>query len=324
MDWPQVASELVRAVRGHRTQQALSRALGYRSNTLFAWESGRDAPSTRKFFRMALVTGRRPLEILAAFGRGVPSSCPTTPEGLAEYLKILAGNRKNQELASQLAKDRYVVGRWMRGSTDVPLAEFLELVELCTLSCVDLISCIVDPRVLPSVADAYVRIEAARQAARELPWSHAIVHMADLPDYRELERHRPGWFASRLGISTSDEQLCLDLLVQMGRLRVVEGRYVCTEDLSVDMRRDPEVTRKLASFWMARGAERVLEPNAGRFAFNTFGISYHDFERLKELQSRYFAELRAIVAASESAEVVAVATFQLFPLAGHERRALPT
>ncbi len=313
-----MACELVRATRGHRTQQSLSRALGYRSNALFAWESGRDVPGARKFFRMALTTGRRPLDILGAFGRGVPSHCPTTAEGLAEYLRVLAGNRKNQELARLLGKDRYVVGRWMRGTTDIPLAEFLEFVDVCTLSSLDFVACVVDPRQVPCIADAYLRIEGARQAARELPWSHAIVHMVGLPEYEALTRHPPGWFASRLGISTGDEQRCLDLLVQMGRLRVVDGRYQCTEDLSIDMRRDPEVTRKLASFWMARGAERVLEPNVGRFAFNTFGISRRDFERLKELQSRYFAELRAIVAASERAELVAVATFQLFPLAGHE------
>jgi hypothetical protein len=151
-----------------------------------------------------------------------------------------------------------------------------------------------------------------------MPWSHAIVHMVDLPSYRQLPRHEPGWFASRLGISTGDELRCLDLLVEMGRLRRVDARYEGTEDLSVDMRRDPQVTRELASFWMRQGAERVMAPNAGRFAFNTFGISRRDFERLKELQSRYFAELRSLVAESEGAEIVAVATFQLFPLAGCE------
>ena len=318
MDWQQIALELVRAVRGSRTQQALSRTLGYRSNVLFAWESGRDAPSANKFFRLLAATGRTPLDALAAFGRGVPGSCPSSPAGIAEYLKLLAGNHTNRDLARLLGRNRYAVGRWLRGTTEIPLSEFLKLVQLCTLSLVDFIACVVDPRKVPSVAHAYTRLEAARMAASQLPWSHAIVHMVDLPAYRSLPRHQPGWFASRLGISTSDETRCLDLLVQMGRLQRLDGHYVSTENLSVDLRRDPQLTRRLASFWMSQGAARVLQPSAGRFAFNTFGISRTDFERLKELQSRYFAELRSIVADSSGSELVAVATFQLFPLAGHD------
>lgn len=318
MDWEKVAAELIRATRGARTQKATSHALGYRSNVLFAWESGRDAPSARKFLRLVALCERTPLEVLSAFGRGVPSVCPTTAEGMTEYLRLLAGNRAQKELAASLNQDRYSVGRWFRGTTEIPLPEFLHLVEICTLAAVDFIACITSPLAVPSLAESYRRIEAARQAASRMPWSHAIVHMVGLPEYQSLGRHLPGWFASRLGISISDERQCLELLVQMGRLRLVGSRYETTEDLSVDMRRDPDVTRKLASFWMARGAERVLVPNSGRFAFNTFGISRADFERLKELESRYFAELRSIVAASERSEVVAVATFQLFALAGYE------
>ncbi len=318
MNWERVAIELVRAARGSRTQQALSRALGYRANALFAWESGRDAPSARKFFLLLKTTGRPPLEVLARFGRGNAESCPTTREGMAQYLRSLVGNRTTHQLARQLERDRYAVGRWLRGTTDIPLGEFLRLIELCTLSPLDFIACAVDPQSVPSIASSYARVEAARLAAKQLPWSHAIVHMVDLPEYRELPKHVPGWFASRLGISINDEQRCLDVLIQMGRLRWEEGRLMGTEDLSVDMRADPDVTRKLASFWMAQGAERVLTPGEGRFAFNAFGVSRTDFERLKALQSRYFAELRSIVAASERAELVAVATFQLFPLAGDE------
>lgn len=318
MNWAQVAMELVRAVRGARTQKSLSRALGYRSNVLFSWESGRDAPSARKFFRLVRLTGAPPLQRLAGFGRPLPSICPSHREGMREYLNLIAGNRTRRDLALHLGRDRFAVGRWFRADSEIPLPEFLQVVELCTLALVDFIACLVDPRSLPSIAPLYARIEAARQAASEMPWSHAIVHMVDLPAYKALPRHQVGWFASRLGISVGDETQCLELLVRMGRLALTSGRYASTEDLSVDVRRDPEVTRKLASFWMARGAERVLIPGQGRFAFNTFGICRKDFDRLKDLQSRYFAELRAIVGESRAPELVAVATFQLFSLAGRD------
>jgi hypothetical protein len=65
---------------------------------------------------------------------------------------------------------------------------------------------------------------------------------------------------------------------------------------------------------MKIGAERVLTPGAGNFAFNVFGVSAADLERLRALQREYFAELRTIISRSDPTEHVAVATFQLFPL----------
>jgi hypothetical protein len=137
----------------------------------------------------------------------------------------------------------------------------------------------------------------------------------DLPSYQRLASHEAGWFASRLGISTTEERACLELLVRLNRLRLENGRYRANDALTVDTRVDADATRRLCAFWMKMGAERVVAGGPGRFAFNTFLIGQQELERLRELQGRYFAELRALVAESRSTEVVAVATFQLFPLA---------
>ena len=45
----QAAQQLLRAVRGRRSQQALSRHLGYRSNPVANWETGRRYPTAREF-----------------------------------------------------------------------------------------------------------------------------------------------------------------------------------------------------------------------------------------------------------------------------------
>ena len=84
--------------------------------------------------------------------------------------------------------------------------------------------------------------------------------------------------------------------------------------MTVDTRADPNATRHLAGFWMQLGAERVRSHAPGSFAFNVFGVSHADLERLRQLQRDYFAELRSIIARSEPTEHVAVATFQLYPL----------
>ncbi|HSC86256.1 MAG TPA: DUF4423 domain-containing protein [Polyangiaceae bacterium] len=315
MDTALLARELVRELRGRRTQKQLSQALGSQSNVLFAWESGRDAPSARRFFELCAAVAKPPETVIETFHRGRLEGPLTTREGVAAWLRSLVGNRSVGDLCAGLGRDRYAVGRWLRGQTDVPLPDLLAFIELTTLGLLDFLACLVDPQRLDSVAEAHRRLEAARRSAREVPWSHAIVHMVELPSYRRLTAHEPGWFASRLGITTAEERRCLDLLVDMGRLRKEQGRYLGTDALHVDTRSDPDATRRLAAFWMKLGAERVESGGSGRFAFNTFAVGHAELGRLRELQGRYFAELRSIVAECQVAEVVAVATFQLFALA---------
>lgn len=318
IDWHRAVSEIVRELRGARTQKALSRALGYRSNVVFSWESGRDVPGMTAFLELLAQVGREPRAWLTEFGRSDVPERLTSAQDLALYAGKLNRGRSLKELAAALGESRYVVSRWLSGKTELRAPDFFRLVDITTLSALDLVNLLVDARRVPSIAAAHERLEAARSSARERPWSHAIVHMVELPSYRALACHEPGWFASRLGISVQEEADCLELLVRMGRLGFDGQSYTSTGTLSVDTRPDPEATRRLASFWMHQGAERALVPGSGRYAFNAFGVKKTDLQRISELQRRYFAELRAIVADSEATEAVAVATFQLFALTQDE------
>lgn len=73
-----------------------------------------------------------------------------------------------------------------------------------------------------------------------MPWAHAIVHMADLPTYKALTSHIPGWFAQRLELSLEEEESCLVHLVESGQLLEECGRYRRAPALNIDTRPDPE------------------------------------------------------------------------------------
>lgn len=319
MDYSQLASQLIRALRGRRSQVALSRRLGYRSNVLYSWESGEGFPTAAKFFRLVTQVGRNPGECLRGFLRDpdlVEGIDCTTQEGVASLLRDLRGKRPLGALSEAIGRDRFAVSRWLHGKTEPPLPVFLAFFEATTLALVDFLATLTDPEQLPEVADRWRALQAARRSAYELPWSHAVLRAVDLQSYQALPVHQPGWIASRLGMSANDEQSCLDLLCATGDLVWDGQRYRSTEPLTVDTGRDPQATRQLAAFWMQQGAERVRSGGEGNFAFNVFGVARRDLERLRELQRNYFAELRAIIAESEPTECVAVATFQLFPLLG--------
>ena len=66
MDFARIARELLVAIRGHRSQTAFSRWLGYRSNVVYSWEAGRRWPTGAEFFRVCQRAG---VDVVAALER---------------------------------------------------------------------------------------------------------------------------------------------------------------------------------------------------------------------------------------------------------------
>jgi hypothetical protein len=239
----------------------------------------------------------------------------TTSAGVRDLLSNLRGQSTLARVAQQVGRDRFAVGRWFSGQTEPRLPEFLHLVDACTLRLPDFIACFADPALLPEMNQLWANLQASRRAAYQLPWSHAVLRLLELETYQSLPSHVDGWLASRLHISQIEERQCLELLTETGQVAWDGRRFLLKEVLTVDTRRDGDAARELAAFWAKQGAERIEQRGEGHFAYNLIGVSNADFERIRELQRAYFAQLRAIVAESQPVEQVAVVNMQLFPLA---------
>lgn len=315
MDHSALAAELIRARRGNRTQRALSRLLGYRSNVVFAWENGHDEPNARTFFRLVQKTGDGVLPQRYP-GQGACTPDLTSKQGMANYLQSLGKGWKITDLSRALGRDRSAVSRFMRGQTEINLGDLLHVVEVTTPALFEFLGLFADPVELPSARKEYQRLLSARKAAMDMPWSGAVLPMTDLREYQCLPAHLPGWFASRLGVTAEEEQRGLDHLVRSGQLERCGGRYRRPRDLPADPATDPAIARRLASFWLTRAATHALQPEGEGFSFHAFGVSHKELAAIERLQAEYFQKLQNIVEQSEGTEAVAVATMALLQLDG--------
>lgn len=317
-DYSQIAAELVRALRGNRSQTALSRRLGYKTNVVYVWEAQKGAPTGAGFFNLAAKVGIDPSSAITSFYRTQPAwishSPPETRDGTAALLDDLKGSRTLVETARTLRCSRYALSRWLSGEAEPRLPDFLELIEVTSLRLLDFVAAFVDPEKLPSLKTPWLRLQEARRAAYEMPWSHAILRALELIDYSAFETHPDGWIAGRLGLLPAIEREALGLLERTGQIRLVGGKWQVTSSQTIDTRRDPEAAKQLKAWWFGVGKERFLQNAAGVFSYNLFGVSNKDFHRLEDLQRAYFRELRSIVAESEPVETVAVVNLQLFSL----------
>jgi len=321
MDHFKLASQLIGRMRAGRSQAALSRRMQCKSNVVYTWEAGRRFPTAAAFFRYAQL-------VRVDVGAGIARFFGTMPEELvsrdfrdplttATMLQRLREGATLAELARKLGTNRVSVGRWLKGEAEPRLPDLLRLIEVTSLRLLDFIAIFVSPGELPETRDAWTVLEAQRRLAYSLPWSHAVLRVLELRDYREQRKPSDGFIAERLGIAEAEAQRCLKALADSKLIARRGGRWIATQVLAVDTRRNPEAGRTLKSHWAGVGLERLpqLEPDGqDLFSYNLFTVSEKDWERLRELHIAYFQELRRIVGGSQPAERVALVNLQLMRL----------
>jgi transcriptional regulator with XRE-family HTH domain len=319
MDHEALAADLIRALRGARSQAAFSRRLRYRSNVVRTWEGGRRWPTAARFLAICARVGVDPVAAVRRFEAGTAGWLDgvelASPGGVARLLDDLRGGSSIKDVALRAGRSRYAVSRWLSGAAEPRLPDFLRMIEATSLRLLDFLAVLVDPSALPSASKAWRELETARRVALELPWSHAVLRVLELRAYRALARHEPGFIAARAGISLEEERRCLRLLAQTRQIRKRGGLWEPHRVLTVDTRNNPDAGRGLLTFWAEVGVQRLRAGDSkGLFSYNLFTVSARDLERIRELHLSYFRQLRSIVAQSQPPERLVVANVQLFGL----------
>src|SRR5688500_10591125 len=113
MDHERLAVQLIRALRGRRSQAALSRRMGCASNVLYTWESGRRFPTAAVFFELAERVGVDVSGVLTRFLGVLPESLRgrslRAPAAAAALLSHLNEGTSVVELARRVDKNRVSV-----------------------------------------------------------------------------------------------------------------------------------------------------------------------------------------------------------------------
>jgi transcriptional regulator with XRE-family HTH domain len=318
MDHETLAAELIRALRGRRSQGATNRRLGRSSNVSHTWERGTRAPRASDFFKLARLAGVDVDGTLSNFAPDVQGA----PRGekrraLSVWLVALAGDRSQRDLAAKVGRDRNTIARWLDGATEPRLPDLLRFVGATTQRLLDFVAAFADPRTLPSLREAHADLERQRHLAYELPWAHAVLRLLELHAYAELPEHVPGFIAARVGITLELEVECLTALARAGQIYKRRGKWRVRRVLTVDTREDPEANLRLKRHWSEVALGRIggdALAAGSLFSYNLFAISDEGLVAIREAHLQYFERLRAIVSECRRPTRLALANVQLLPL----------
>lgn len=323
LDFEALAADLLRQLRGKRSQVGFSRRLKYSSNVSYLWESGRNWPTAATTLWAASRVGIDVCQAFIGFYGVEPSWLsnldPHSPAAVATLLNDLRGDTSILELSERTERSRYAVSRWLKGQTEPRLPDFLRMLEACSQRVLDFVSHFAKVEAMPSAAEPWLQLQATRRLVSQAPWSPAVLLVLQTEDYKGLKAHEPGWIARRLGLPEAVEAECLKLLEASGQIQMSKRRYRVGRVQSVDTRSDPNAGRRLKQWWAQIGVDHIQDGKEGLYSFNVFSVSDADLERLEEMHRAYYRAMRALVAASEPPERVVVANVQLFALDRNEQ-----
>lgn len=319
IDVEALSQELVRAVRGPRPQAGLSEQLGFGSNVLYMWESGRRAPEISRFLLMAELAGR-PFSVSLFLADAPPSlrrARLSSPRGVQQLVVELVGTAIRTEVATRLEVDRTTLARWLDGKTEPRLPDFLRLIEVTTQRLLSFVEFFADPAELTATRGVHDDLEAQQRLAYELPWSHAVLRALELSDYQALPKHCDRFIAGRLGLCEEEVAHYLKALLEAGQITWTRCHYAAVRVLTVDTREDKSRDHALKRHFAEAGLGRLIaqeSPADALFSYNLFAVSQKGFAKIRKLHLEYYEAARAIIDDSQEADRVVLMNLQLVPL----------
>lgn len=165
---------LIRELRGDDDTDVLSQRLGYTSDIVAEWESGRRWPTAGELFRVCQFQG---VEVRSALQRFDPLSATSMvrPDdaGVAAWLAELCSDQDLGQLAGGVGRSRTVVRRWIGGQVRPLLPDLLALIGAATGRSEAFIEALLPDLIRPQagpadpVASATRRAEGPREAVRD-------------------------------------------------------------------------------------------------------------------------------------------------------------
>lgn len=308
--WIDASREIVRSVRGKRSQVAFSRRIGYRSNVSADWEGGHRFPTAAKVLYAMERVG---IDLPSAFEAFHAGSSSVWEQGLSNWLRALQGHSSQGQIAATAGFSRHQVRRWLSGEAEPRLPQFLALLNALTGRTPDWVACFVDIDSIPTLSRQYYAARTAARLAYDHPWSAAIRMLIDSEGYKKNPSDE--YLAKSLGVSLSELEASIEALLHCDLAKRSGTMLTSISTFTSDVKGTAEDRRRLKAHWAQVATDRLNTPRPGDLvSLNLAILSKADLEQVRQLQRSYFRELRSIIASSTPEEEAVLVLMQVLSL----------
>ena len=303
-DLAQLSLDILRALRGSRSQTAINRKLGFKSNQLHRWESGQRKIPWSQFVRIC--TARSvPIERIL-----LNALFFVQPADRADLLcqQMIAGmSRKDAARAAGIGY--HSIRRWQIGESEPNLEEVFGLIAL------------IPERLERFVVrlTATIGVEVPKSLGRrpidaaavlfQFQIAGALTAVLELKTYKELREHSSQWLADQLGAATAEIDECLGALEKAGLVtRAGPNALYRLIDLVIDTSgADPRSRIQLRAYWYERFVAAIVSDNLkiggrSRLSYLLHALSPEAYEQITERLRLFYNDVDFIVRADEARE----------------------
>jgi len=266
MNYSIVITELLRALRGKRSQVGLSRRLRFRFNQIYRWESGQTKIGWTDFVRLTEVVKvdlGKIIRMLRVFDHH--------PSEHVKLVESMIGSRKIVQIARDMKCSTSVLSRWLNGRTTPSLEQMLRLMQATDQSVIqflDAISPIEDS--FPSLREKHQALKRRIEFFHCFPDATLVIRLMETDEYRRLTRYERGWFARRLKIPIAEEKTIIETLVRLELVEMCANKPVPIVTEHIRTISTYEQRRKTDKYWQQMGA-KVLDISDRPTIFSSFG-----------------------------------------------------
>ena len=293
-DFDRLTRDLLRALRGERSQLAFSQLLGHRGNVSYRWEAGLRQPTAQALFTILDVLDIDVERALLALSPGALQQCrsvggacdPAFPSAL---LRHLSAGRPATALAADVGRSGAAVRRVLRGESRPPLSTFLALLHASGAFLPGFLEAFVAPAALAGLGPGYRRSVAQREQYLRHPWTEAFLAVVETRDYRAQAAHSDAWIARTLGRPVEEIADIRRSLVSSGGLKWEDGR-LRTQPHRMTSVNDPTLWAFLSDHW--DGATRARPWGIRRSSWLVLSVTEEAAVETERILRRAWREIR--------------------------------
>jgi len=293
MDIQQVKKEVLRSVRGKKSQTYVNRKLGFSYNQVSRWESGLIEISWIDFVKICVICRCNLEQALTEV-----FNFREHPSDYKKLIEFLLDEMKRKDLESQVGFSPYRLRKWFRGQVSPDLSDFLKIFDSISHLLTDFVEALGISEGVPSLHAALALKARQLSLHRELPFIGAFMHAMELSDYAKLSRHKAGVLARLVGIQADQEGLALQRLQEARVIEMKKGKFVSLP-LHLDLRGDFASFKSTRQYWLKRSLERVQamtkSSKENLFGYLVFATSKTAQKEIVEKYLQFLADIRFIV-----------------------------
>jgi hypothetical protein len=292
-NYQQIKHQILDSILEGRNTSALSLKLGYSFDKVRRWQNGSKQLRWNEFCDLC-VHLKVPLFETFGLSLGIIFHQKEDALGIVENLKIFSRIESSNELAKRMHISLSALKRYLSQETYPDIEFVLEMIDLRS-------------HFLENFVDRLLgRTSMQERNFLSLPWAAAVANAAALPSHQGLPEHSNRWIAGLLGISESQVEQAIELMVKLEMIERKGPHFgpTLSRTIAVNRQTSPMDYAKFIRFWIKRcetrfttttgePINRTLGPN--KDVFRIFSASPSTSKKITEILIRTEQEIHDLL-----------------------------